>query len=143
MSVTADTIPETASDKPLPPDPVGTPKVESAQPPPQETEEAPVNVVTPSEADPPPAPVGESLIAPTVEPPAHESTRVEVTQLKDPEVKDFGWNSKPDAVPSPLVYGLSNEDLYALIRRFNKVRRARSGPVDLVDMLVSDSNSFM
>ena len=70
-----------------------------------------------------PPPEGESLIAPTVEPPPHESTKVEITQLKDPEVKDFGWNSKPDAVPTPLIKGLPNEDLYTLIRRFDKVRR--------------------
>ena len=65
---------------------------------------------------------GANLIAATVEPPPHESTRVEVTELKDPEVKDFGWNSPPRQVPAPLVQSLSNEDLFTLIRRFNKVR---------------------
>lgn len=69
------------------------------------------------------APTGsESLIAPTIEPPPHKSTKVEVTQLKDPEVRDFGWNSKPHAVPSPLIKGTPNDDLFTLIRRFNKVR---------------------
>ena len=43
------------------------------------------------------------------------------TQLKDPEVKDFGWNTPPDRVPAPLVKGLSNDDIYTLLRRFNKV----------------------
>ncbi|PSS29632.1 hypothetical protein PHLCEN_2v2780 [Hermanssonia centrifuga] len=63
-----------------------------------------------------------SLIAPTVEPPPHKSTKIEATQLKDPEVKDFGWNSPPNAVPSPLIHGLPNDDIYTIVRRFNKVR---------------------
>ena len=57
------------------------------------------------------------------EPPPHPSTKPEILKLKDPAVKDFGWNSPPNAVPSPLVHGLSNDDLWVLIRRFNKVRR--------------------
>lgn len=43
------------------------------------------------------------------------------TQLKDPEVKDFGWNVPPDRVPAPLLNRLTNDDLYTLLRRFNKV----------------------
>lgn len=69
-----------------------------------------------------PASLGADLIAASVEPPPHESTRVEITELKDPEVKDFGWNSPPRDVPAPLVHGLSNEDIYTLVRRFNKAR---------------------
>lgn len=38
------------------------------------------------------------------------------------EVKDLGWNEKPEAVPSPLIGGLENEQLWTLVRRFNKVR---------------------
>lgn len=37
------------------------------------------------------------------------------------EVKDLGWNDHPDDVPAPLVGGLPNEELWTLIRRFNKV----------------------
>lgn len=37
------------------------------------------------------------------------------------EVKNIGWNEKAKDVPVPLVGGLSNEDLWMLIRRFNKV----------------------
>jgi hypothetical protein len=65
-------------------------------------------------------PGGSSFIT-VSEPPPHPSTKPEVLQLKDPAVKDFGWNSPPHAVPSPLVHGFSNEDLWVLIRRFNKV----------------------
>ena len=62
-----------------------------------------------------------SFINPTVEPVPHSSTKTEGIRLKDPEVRDFGWNSEPKAVPSPLIYGIPNDDLYILIRRFNKV----------------------
>lgn len=40
------------------------------------------------------------------------------------EVRDLGWNEKPDGVPSPLVGGLPNEELWTLIRRFNKASLA-------------------
>lgn len=39
------------------------------------------------------------------------------------EVKDLGWNEKPEDVPAPLVGGLDNEELWTLVRRFNKVFR--------------------
>lgn len=37
------------------------------------------------------------------------------------EVRDLGWNDHPSDVPTPLVGGLPNEELWTLIRRFNKV----------------------
>ena len=39
----------------------------------------------------------------------------------EPEVKDLGWNEHPQDVPKPLVGGLPNEELWLLVRRFNKV----------------------
>jgi hypothetical protein len=39
------------------------------------------------------------------------------------EVVDLGWNEPKEHVVAPLVGGLSNEDLWLLVRRFNKVRR--------------------
>lgn len=38
------------------------------------------------------------------------------------EVMDLGWNEPKEHVAQPLVGGLSNEDLWLLVRRFNKVR---------------------
>jgi hypothetical protein len=38
------------------------------------------------------------------------------------EVVDLGWNEPKEHVARPLVGGLSNEDLWLLVRRFNKVR---------------------
>jgi hypothetical protein len=37
------------------------------------------------------------------------------------ETTNVGWGESPDAIVEPLVAGLSNEDLWMLIRRFDKV----------------------
>jgi hypothetical protein len=37
------------------------------------------------------------------------------------EVRDLGWNDEAADVPVPLVGGLPNEELWTLVRRFNKV----------------------
>lgn len=37
------------------------------------------------------------------------------------EVKDMGWNDHVSEIPTPLVGGLPNEELWTLVRRFNKV----------------------
>jgi hypothetical protein len=39
----------------------------------------------------------------------------------DPEVKDLGWDKVADHQPAPLVGGLPNEELWILVRRFNRV----------------------
>jgi len=36
------------------------------------------------------------------------------------DVKDLGWSEPPEKTPAPLVGGLRNDELWALIRRFNK-----------------------
>jgi len=38
------------------------------------------------------------------------------------EVVDLGWNEPKELVAKPLVGGLGNEDLWLLVRRFNKVK---------------------
>jgi hypothetical protein len=38
------------------------------------------------------------------------------------EVVDLGWNEPKELVAKPLVGGMANEDLWLLVRRFNKVR---------------------
>lgn len=63
----------------------------------------------------------DSVIVATEEPVPRIKLDPISTQLKDPEIKDFGWNAPPDRVPAPLLNGLSNDDLYTLLRRFNKV----------------------
>ena len=46
------------------------------------------------------------------------------TQIEhfEPGVKDLGWTESPENIPKPLVGGLPNEQLWLLVRRFNKVR---------------------
>jgi hypothetical protein len=39
----------------------------------------------------------------------------------DVEVKDLGWQEPPENIPTPLVNRLPNEELWTLVRRFNKV----------------------
>jgi len=47
-----------------------------------------------------------------------------VAQLShNAEVKDLGWNEPPEKIPAPLVGGMDNEELWVLVRRFNKVCR--------------------
>ena len=52
----------------------------------------------------------------------HEEKGVAQMDHGQTEVRDLGWNEHPTDVPVPLVGGLPNEELWALIRRFNKVR---------------------
>jgi hypothetical protein len=40
---------------------------------------------------------------------------------EEAEVKDLGWDEDAEHIPAPLVGGLENEDLWVLVRRFNKV----------------------
>ncbi|OCH90536.1 hypothetical protein OBBRIDRAFT_730626 [Obba rivulosa] len=43
------------------------------------------------------------------------------SQLTDPEVRDIGWHRPAEQLPAPIVHRLSNDDLFTLIRRFNKI----------------------
>jgi hypothetical protein len=51
----------------------------------------------------------------------HEDKGAAQLDHSEPEVKDLGWDEKPENIPAPLVGGLPNEDLWILVRRFNKV----------------------
>lgn len=37
------------------------------------------------------------------------------------DVADLGWHQTKDVIPQPLVGGMDNEELWLLVRRFNKV----------------------
>jgi hypothetical protein len=52
----------------------------------------------------------------------HEEKGVAQMDHGQTEVRDLGWNEHPTDVPVPLVGGLPNEELWTLVRRFNKVR---------------------
>jgi len=38
------------------------------------------------------------------------------------EVVDLGWNEPASQIANPLIGGMKNEDLWLLVRRFNKVK---------------------
>lgn len=48
------------------------------------------------------------------------------------EVVDLGWNEPKELIAAPLVGGMDNEELWLLVRRFNKVCRAVSSVYMLV-----------
>lgn len=53
-----------------------------------------------------------------------------VQQDHDEEVKDLGWNEPKESIPTPLVGGMENEDLWVLVRRFDKVGYIQPKPMD-------------
>jgi len=62
------------------------------------------------------------------------------------EVVDLGWNEPKELVARPLVGGLSNEDLWLLIRRFNKqmyhVKEIATAAPGGLDMNIADEEEF-
>lgn len=60
------------------------------------------------------------------------------------EVKDLGWNE--DRVPNPVVGGLQNEELWTMMRRFNKqifhVKRTKEPPLADLDLNIADEEDF-
>ncbi|KAF4988987.1 hypothetical protein FGRMN_9423 [Fusarium graminum] len=63
----------------------------------------------------------------------------------DVEVKNLGWNEEARHVP-PLVGGLKNEDVWTLLRRFDKqvfyVRSIDEPPLGALDMNIADEEEF-
>src|SRR5690349_21261797 len=45
------------------------------------------------------------------------------TQIRggEDEIADLGWNEKKEDIAAPLVGGMDNEELWLLLRRFDKV----------------------
>ncbi|RDL38821.1 Uncharacterized protein BP5553_03161 [Venustampulla echinocandica] len=62
------------------------------------------------------------------------------------EVRDLGWSEDPVDVPKPLVGGLSNDELWTLIRRFNKqmyhVKQLPEPPLGGLDLNIADQEEF-
>lgn len=55
--------------------------------------------------------------------PDHGTGRAQIAHGQ--EVLDLGWNEPKQHIDSPLVGGLSNEEVWLLVRRFNKVDCSR------------------
>lgn len=64
----------------------------------------------------------------------------------DLEVRNLGWNHEVENVPVPLVGGLRNEDLWTLLRRFNKqifhVKSIQEPPLANLDLNIADDEDF-
>ncbi|KAK3167256.1 hypothetical protein OEA41_010382 [Lepraria neglecta] len=62
------------------------------------------------------------------------------------EVRDMGWNDHPKDVPTPLVGGLPNEELWTLVRRFNKqmyhVKATNHPMLGGLDLNIVDEDEF-
>lgn len=62
------------------------------------------------------------------------------------DVADLGWHKKKDGMPDPLVGGLDNEELWLLIRRFNKqmyhVKEVPSAVPGNLDLNIADEEEF-
>lgn len=43
------------------------------------------------------------------------------THSASSSVRDLGWHNDSASIPRPLIAGLPNDDLWVLLRRFNKV----------------------
>lgn len=61
---------------------------------------------------------------------AHQEHENKGEAQKDPgaEVRDLGWHKKPEEMPGTLIGGVQNDDLFAMIRRFNKARTLKYNP---------------
>ncbi|KAI1098135.1 hypothetical protein F4804DRAFT_338495 [Jackrogersella minutella] len=64
----------------------------------------------------------------------------------DEEVADLGWNEKKEEISAPLVGGLGNEDLWLLVRRFNKqidhVKEVPAAVPGDLDLNIADEEEF-
>ncbi|PKS08160.1 hypothetical protein jhhlp_005436 [Lomentospora prolificans] len=62
------------------------------------------------------------------------------------EIKDRGWNASPANVPDPLVGGLTNEQVWLLVRRFNKqifhVKSLSEPPLGGLDLTTASEEEF-
>lgn len=62
------------------------------------------------------------------------------------EVRDVGWNEEPRRVQRPVVDGLENDELWALLRHFDRqilhVKRVREPPLANLDMDIADDECF-
>ncbi|KAF1959574.1 hypothetical protein CC80DRAFT_466507 [Byssothecium circinans] len=64
----------------------------------------------------------------------------------DEEVVNLGWNEPKEEVANPLVGGLDNEELWMLVRRFNKqmyhVKEIPTPPAGDLDLNIADEEEF-
>jgi hypothetical protein len=80
------------------------------------------------------------------EPAAHEGKGFAQEEHDEPDVRDLGWNEQKEDVPAPLVRGIDNEELWLLVRRFNKqmyhVKALPYAPPGGLDLNIADEEEF-
>ncbi|PWN30074.1 hypothetical protein BDZ90DRAFT_229105 [Jaminaea rosea] len=63
----------------------------------------------------------------------------------EPEIQDLGWSEDPH-VPQPVIHGMTNEDVWVLVRRFNKqtfhIKAVDEEPHGQLDMNIADKDEF-
>ncbi|PBP28867.1 hypothetical protein BUE80_DR000130 [Diplocarpon rosae] len=76
----------------------------------------------------------------------HEEKGAAQIVLEHSEVTDLGWNDNPSDIPTPLVGGLPNEELWTLVRRFNKqmyhVKAVSEPPLGGLDLNIAEEEEF-
>ena len=76
----------------------------------------------------------------------HEEKGAVQKDHQEGEVRDMGWREHPQDVPSPLVGGLPNEELWTLVRRFNKqmyhVKATNAPLLAALDLNIVDEDEF-
>lgn len=62
------------------------------------------------------------------------------------EVRDLGWNEKKEDIAAPLVGGMDNEEVWMMLRRFNKqiyhVKECMYPPPGGLDLNIADGEEF-
>ena len=76
----------------------------------------------------------------------HEEKGAVQKVQQEGEVRDMGWREQPADVPTPLVGGLPNEELWTLVRRFNKqmyhVKATNAQLLGGLDLNIVDDEEF-
>lgn len=63
----------------------------------------------------------------------------------EPGLQDLGWSEDPK-IPQPVIHGMRNEDMWVLVRRFNKqtyhLKALDEEPPGKLDMNIADKDEF-
>lgn len=58
------------------------------------------------------------------------------------EVRNLGWNEPKQEIAAPLVGGIDNEELWLLVRRFNKASKPHKLPIGYYLEVKPPSNTY-
>ncbi|KDQ62350.1 hypothetical protein JAAARDRAFT_170674 [Jaapia argillacea MUCL 33604] len=131
----------TSPTKPLPSIQKGLPEVPASNPPPE-----PPNPTNPTPPENPSTTQPSLTDSHALASADHSSKGAAQIHHFDDEAKDLGWGAPAEKIPSPLVGGLSNDELWTLVRRFNKqvyhVKVMPHPPPGNLDLNISEQEEF-